>query len=168
MFARLFYWESQQIKICKYINTISRENLHKEISLRDIPFNEKYLIGSATQKHQTNDNRYYHLYFLEYLPFGDSANSYIVSDKVKKGILEVDKHGQLTILDNEFNPMQTHTGFIFGTDIDCPGTDCLALVSKKAVEDYEKEKIFSRNINIVTGCIGAAALTLAAVKVLKK
>ena len=56
--------------------------------------------------------------------------------------------------------------FIFGTDID--GTEGLELVTKKAIEDSEKDKILSRKINFVIGCMGVAALTLTAVQTFKK
>lgn len=165
MFARLFYWESRQVKICKFIDSISREDLDiNKVYLRDIPRDDNYLFGSEIQKNQADGNRYYHLYFRDYEPEGH-PNEYILSDKITKCILEVNKNGQLTFLGNDFKPIQTTVGFFFGTGHEGTG---LSLASKNAIEYAENDKKLSQTINIVTGCIGVAALTVTAIQAFKK
>ncbi len=159
MFARLFYWESQQKKICKFIKSISREDLDQDIT--SISARENYVIGSEIKNNLPNDSRYYKLYFYDY-ERGQDPNEYFISRKVTAGILEVNKNGQLTILDNNFNMKETIAGFIFDTD------EGLMLASKNAINNAEREMNTTRKIFAVTGCIGVAALALTAVRTFKR
>jgi hypothetical protein len=91
-----------------------------------------------------------------------NSDSLILSREVKKGMLEVNKKGQLIILDNNFNPMSINSRFIFDYGL-------LELHTNDVVDDYEKAKNRTRNINLITaGCVGVAALTVTAVQAYNK
>lgn len=148
-FARLFYFESEQARICKYLNSISIKSIEGKINSNDIPrpFGKQFIIGPEVYNiNHTGENRYYALHFID-----DVTDATLCARGLKSGILEVNKTGQLTILDGNFRPMSVNSRFTFeNRNLELHTHGWL---------DYINQ---SRKTSLVTRCIGAASLVVAA------
>ncbi len=149
-FARLFYRESKQDLICKCINSIAKDKMEEETIITGIPeeFGKKFLIGSKIQRKNNSENCYYHFRFIDDLI--DPNMRFI-----RKGILEVNKYGKLTILDNDFYPMPVKYRFIFGYGM-------LELHTQERADHFNKMDHSNHIVNVAGCLITAAAVGVAA------
>lgn len=147
-FARFFYFESEQDRICKYINGISKKNIEEEIKMNNFPcaFGREFIIGPETHRTDClNENRYYLLHYMDSV-----THTEICERTIFKGILEVKKNGQLIILDDDFTSWFSHSQFIFENRE-------LKLHTRVWLENRDK----ARKDAFIKGCMGAVAVAAA-------
>lgn len=117
-FARFCSWKSEQTRICNYIGHISDQNIaEQKINMESIPsgFGKEFVIGSEIKNNlpdESNNTRYYFIHFMD-----DIDHSCLCLRGMKQGILQINESGQLSILDNHFNPIKTNSSFIFENGI---------------------------------------------------
>lgn len=149
-FARFFHYESEQDRICKHINGIAKKTMEEKIDMNDFPheFGKQFIIGPELHNTSQDENRYYYLHFIDNIP-----NSLMPKRGKKKGILEVNKNGQLTILDcDDFMPLLAESRFVFEEGK-------LELHTHGRLDRISQSR---NNDAVITGCIAAVALATVA------
>lgn len=112
--ARFFSWESKQTQLCNFIDNIADKNITaQQIDMESIPhgFGKEFLIGRETENNFTNqpsNTRYFFIHFMD-----EINNPNLCGRRMNQGILQINEFGQLSILDNHFNPMETYSSFVF-------------------------------------------------------
>lgn len=114
MFSSLFYYESEQTRICNHIDKILDKNLTENIITMDmIPsgFGKEFIIGSEienTDRFEGDESRYYIIHFIDEIE--DPIRCMRGKDD---GVLQVTKQGKLNILDEHLKLKNVSSSFVF-------------------------------------------------------